>query len=1108
MSRNMLKSFQLLALLTVLGMFMSCENEDEKKTVVAEKKINSSLKMFEKLPSSQTGITFANTISPEQELVFYDFQYQFNGGGVAIADFDNDGLQDIFFTGNEVSNRLYKNLGDLKFEDITESANVGQKGFWCSGVAIVDINADGFEDIYISRGGYLPKEKRQNSLLINNGDLTFREAAEEYGIADTGYTTQSAFLDIDLDGDLDLFVMNHNDTWNSGEDLTRDKYTKRQVTEDRLYLNNGGKFTDITPNAGFDQEIAGGYGLGIAVGDLNNDNYPDLYISNDYDSPDRMYINQKDGTFKNETKDRTTHVALYSMGNDIADINNDGHLDVVALDMSAEDHVRIKTQMGAMAPEKFYELVKFGFPLQYMYNTLQLNNGNGTFSDIAQLAGISSTDWSWAPLIADFDNDGQKDMFISNGYRLDDRDNDYNRAAKKKFGSRRSLTMEDKRILFDGTPSTPLSNYMYQNNGDLTFSKKTFEWNLGDKSFSMGAAFADLDQDGDLELICNNLEAEAFVYKNNATEKLGNNFLRVKLNGGKTPIENSKVVITSNGVVQTQIANAVRGYISSVERQLHFGIGKSTTVEKVEVYWSNGKYTKLTNVDPNQLLSLDMNQATNAPVPKNPKKLFAEDGSRNIDFAHSENDYNDFDIEILLPHRNSQHGPEVAVADVNNDGLDDVFYCGAMKQLPGLYIQEKSGKFKKGNVRGFIPDQSKEDVGAHFFDYNNDGHIDLYVASGGNEFPEDKSIYAHRLYKNDGKGNFKRDLNALPGIKVSGKEVSSVDFDNDGDLDLFVGGRITPIKYPFAPRSYLLVNNNGVFEDKTEEIAPDLLNPGLVTDSKWFDFDGDNDKDLIVVGEWMQLLLLENNNGKLTKVDAPSLAQATGWWYSVEAADFDNDGDLDLVAGNLGLNYKYKASKDEPFQIWCHDFDNSGSLDIVLGYYDHGACFPVRGRTCSSQQMPFIKEKFPTFNDFANATIEDIYGTQLQQALNYKATTFANSYIENLGNGKFKISKLSNEMQFSCVQNMIIKDFNNDGNLDILGAGNLYTAEVETPRNDASIGFLALGDGKGKFEYQPYEKSGVYLRGDVKDLAELKTADGKTLVLVGLNNEKNRILQY
>lgn len=1090
--------------------FSSCESESNKSKIAETKKLNKSLKMFELLNSDSTGVKFANTISPDQELVFYDFQYQFNGGGVAIADFDNDGLQDIFFTGNEVDNKLYKNLGGLKFEDVTAKSGTAQSGLWCNGVAIADVNRDGLMDIYISQGGWLPTTKRKNSLFINNGNFTFTESAQNFGIADTGYTTQSAFFDMDLDGDLDLYVMNHDNVWSSNSELSKEKYTVRQVTEDRIYRNDNGKFIDITLESGLDKEVAGGYGLGISVGDINNDNYPDIYISNDYDSPDRLYVNQKDGTFKNETKERTTHIALYSMGNDIADINNDGHLDIIALDMSAEDHVRIKTQMGAMAPEKFYELVRFGFPHQYMYNTMQLNNGNGTFSDIAQLAGISSTDWSWAPISADFDNDGHKDIFVSNGYRLDDRDNDYNNSTNQLYGSRKSLTKEERRIVFDGTPSTPLANYMYKNNGDLTFSKKTYEWNLGEKTFSMGSAFADLDNDGDLDLILNNIEAEAFIYKNNARDKNGNNYLRIAVDEKSINGEQTKVVLTTSKGQQTQVLNPVRGYISSVERTLHFGIGTLDKVDKVEIYWNNGKYTVLNNPEINKTHVISNAKSTVAPSEKASNTLFAEaEDIKGLDFTHVENDYDDFENEILLPHRNSQHGPEIEVADVNGDKLDDVFICGALGQESALYIQQKNGSFAKKKTPAFISEKVKEDVGAHFFDYDSDGDVDLYVASGGNEFPENNLAYTDRLYENDGKGNFTKTTGVIPEIRVSGKEVSSADFDGDGDLDLFVGGRLTPIKYPFAPRSYLLKNENGKFIDVTKETAPSLEAPGLVTDSKWLDIDNDKDLDLVVVGEWMPILVLENKDGNLQKMEtAKNLEENTGWWYSIESADFDNDGDQDFIVGNLGLNYKYKASSDEPFQVWCHDFDNSGTLDIVLGYYDHGACFPVRGRTCSSQQMPFIKQKFPTFNEFAAATIEDIYGEQLSKAHNLKARNFATSYIENVGNGQFKISSLPNQFQFSCVQSMVIDDFDNDGNLDILGGGNLYTAEVETPRNDASIGFLGKGNGNGTFSFMPYTESGVYMRGDVKDIAAINTTDEKTFFLVGLNDEKIKSIQY
>ncbi len=1101
--------WQILTVTLVSLTVTSCGDAEPSKNKLAEaKKTSNKLKMFERLASSETGVKFANTLSPEQELVFYDFQYQFNGGGVGVADFDNDGLQDIFFTGNEVSNKLYKNLGNLKFEDVTEKAGVGQEGFWCNGITIIDINNDGLQDIYISRGGFMPREKRKNSLLINKGNFQFEEKADEFGIADTGYTTQSAFLDFDQDGDLDLYVLNHDNNWQGGMQINKEDYKRHLVTEDRFYINNGGQFVEDSRRIGLVQEIAGGYGLGVSVCDVNNDEYPDLYISNDYDSPDRLYVNQQNGTFKEEIKERMTHVALYSMGNDYADLNNDGFGEIVALDMSAEDHVRIKTQMGAMAPEKFYELVKFGFPHQYMYNSLQYNNGNGTFSDIAQLAGISSTDWSWAPLIADFDNDGFKDIFISNGYRLDDRDNDFNKRALREFGDRAKVKKENRRKVFDLTPSTPISNYMYQNDGDLTFSKKTYEWNLGEKGFSMGSAFCDLDKDGDLDLIVNNLEKESFIYKNNSSEKNNNNYLRVKLNFDGKSVVGTKVELKTTTFSQTQFINPTRGYVSSVEKIAHFGIPNGETIKQIIVTWPDRTVKVYTDLKLNQEVEIFYSDGkAKGPKETQVKKIFEHIEIEGLTYTHQENSYDDFEKEILLPHRNSQHGPEIVSSDVNGDNLDDVFICGAHNQPGTLFIQNLNGSFSKNTSKGIIQDRAYEDVGAHFFDANGDGAIDLYVASGGNEFPKNNNMYLHRLYLNDGKGNFAKSKNILPNIVTSGKEVTSADIDKDGDLDLFVGGRIVPGEYPFAPRSYILINENGKFIDRTETLAPDLMYPGLVTDAQWVDINSDGNMDIVVVGEWMPILALINKNGKFEKDEKyENLYKTTGWWFSINVGDFNKDGQPDFLAGNLGKNYKYKASHDEPFQVWCHDFDNSGSLDIVLGYFDHGVCFPVRGRSCSSQQMPFIKSKYPTFESFANATISDIYGKSLNEALNLKASTFSNSVILSTTERNYKVTPLSNQFQFSCIQDAIIEDFDGDGALDVVGGGNLYTAEVETPRNDASIGFFAKGDNSGNFTFIPYSKSGISMSGDVKDLERINGNDDKKIILVGSNDFKLDII--
>ncbi|UTW63310.1 VCBS repeat-containing protein [bacterium SCSIO 12741] len=1065
--------------------------------------------LFKLLSTEESGIDFSNSFTEETELLFYNFQYLFNGGGVAVADFDQDGLPDIFFSGNEVSNRIYRNLGNLKFEDLTQKAGVGAENEWCTGVTVADVNNDGLPDLYVSKSGYLPGEERKNRLYINKGDFTFSEEAESYGIADSGYTTQSAFFDFDLDGDLDLYVLNHKNTWKGDRKLSRNDLTNNLITADHLYRNDGGKFTDVSKSAGLKNEIFGGYGLGLAVGDLDGNGYPDVYVSNDYDSPDFMYMNQGDGTFKDEIKERTSHIALYSMGNDIADFNNDGLLDFIALDMSAEDHFRLKTQMGAMAPKKFYELVEFGLPHQYMYNTLQVNNGNGTFSDIGQLAGVHSTDWSWAPLFADFDNDGYKDLFVSNGYRLDDRDNDYQRKVAREYGTTEQFTDDQKKTIFRNTPSTPLPNYVFKNNGDFTFTKKSYEWGVAQKGFTQGTAFADFDRDGDLDLVMNNMNERAWLYQNTADQS-GKHFLNVSLKSdSKNPIGAQVEIETQDGI-QLELLNVTRGYISSMNDLLHFGLGDQSIVDRLTVTWPDGKTQTLTNIKGDQILTLDYKDAArsaNAAESVNP--LFAQNKAAGIglDFKHVENPFDDFEKEILLPHRNSQHGPGMSVGDINGDGLDDIYVGGAMNQAGQLFVQNENGKFSPKKLPAFISDKKSEDVGSLFYDYDKDGDLDLYVASGGNEYAENAPELQDRLYTNDGKGNFTKSKGVLPTMLTSGKSVSAGDFDADGDLDLFVGGRLVPGKYPFAPRSYILRYEDGKYVDATNEVAPDLYEPGLVTNSMWVDYDGDNDLDLMVVGEWMPLLLMTNDGGKLSKLEeGHPFHEETGWWSGLEAGDFDNDGDLDFVVGNLGLNYKYKTSPEEPFQIWCHDFDANGTLDIVLGYFDHGGCYPVRGRQCSSQQMPFIKDKFPTYNDFASATIEDVYGKQLKDALNYKATRFSSVYIENLGGNQFKIKNLPQRAQFSIVHSIIARDFDGDHNLDIVVSGNLYSSEVETPRNDASIGTFLKGDGKSGFDALPYSSTGYYTPGDVKDVKLVKTAHGKYLIVSAVNNDFLQVL--
>lgn len=1089
--------------LAVIGCNNS-ENSETLKPKPVEEKHSETLFRF--VPSEESGIDFKNSFTEEEKLKFFNFEYFFNGGGVGIADFNNDGLNDVFFSGNEVNNRLYLNKGNLKFEDISTKAKISIPNKWTNGVCIVDINNDGYKDIYLSHGGDMPTELRANSLLINNGDLTFTEQALEYGIADTGWTTQSIFFDFDNDQDLDLYVLNHNNAWIENSKLNRSTFEDSRYSEDKFYINNNGSFIESSIDVGLVLEQYGGYGLGVSAGDINQDGFQDLYISNDYASPDFFYINQGNGTFKEEVKKRTKHIPLFSMGNEMADYNNDGLLDILTLDMSAEDHERIKTQMGAMSTENFYNLIEYGLPYQYMYNVLNINNGNGTFSDVGQLAGIASTDWSWAPLLADFDNDGHKDLFVTNGYRYDSRDNDFVRSIAKRFPQgKENETKENQALILQSSPSTPLANYIFKNNGDLTFSKKTYEWGMEKKGYSQGAAYGDLDGDGDLDLIMNNINDFAWVYENKS-ESLANNFVNIDLSNTTDGEKSGAVInVTAGNLKQTIHYQPCRGYMSTSSEKLHFGLGAYDSTVIAEVLWSDGTATSQ-QLELNQTNSIKKINNTKRESQKTPslfKDITKESG---IEFIHKENDFNDFEKEILLPHRNSMHGPGIASGDINNDGLEDVFIGGAHKQSGAIYLQTNTGKFRKMPTPFLDKDKAHEDLGALFYDYDGDGDMDLYVSSGGNEFEEGSELYTDRLYENKGKNNFIKTTDVLPKMLISGKSVSTADFDGDGDNDLFIGGRLTPGKYPFAPRSYLLKYQNGKYIDVTESLATDLVKPGLVTNSMWFDVDNDKDLDLFVVGEWMPLMLLINDNGKFEWNQSTNISEQVGWWSGLNAHDYDQDGDMDILIGNLGLNYKYKASKEEPFQIWCHDFDESGNLDIVLGYYDHGTCYPVRGRQCSSEQMPFIKDKFPTYNDFASANINDVYGNKLNNALNYKATNFSSIYLENTGNGQFKIVQLPNYAQLSlitCIKNM---DLDNDNQPEVLLAGNLFTAEVETPRADASIGMVLKMNSSKKWETWNYSKTGLYVSGDTKGAVIINSKQRQPILIISKNNTQPQVL--
>jgi hypothetical protein len=1069
--------------------------------------------LFTSLPSSRTGISFQNKLveSAGQNIITYEYFY--NGGGVGAGDFNNDGLIDLYFTSNQQPNKLYLNKGNWQFEDITKKAGVAGRPGWKTGVSVADVNGDGFLDIYVCYSGDLEEPYRANQLFINNGNLTFTDKAKQMGVADEGYTTHAAFLDYDRDNDLDLFVLNHNIKNLRNFDAAFVKKMIDPGAGDRLYENKNGIFSDVTVKSGIISNPLG-YGLGISISDVNNDGWPDMYVCNDYVEEDYLYINNRNGTFTETLKTSLGHLSNFSMGVDIADINNDGFQDIFTLDMLPEDNMRQKLIYAPDNYELYNNTVENGFYHQLMRNMLQLNNGNGTFSEIGQYAGISNTDWSWAALLADYNNDGLKDLFVTNGYGRDMINRDFMKFyANERLKHLQGKTDDRMFLMLQGIQSTPLHNYIFENKNGLQFTDRSADWGFGELNFSHGAVYADLDNDGDLDIVVNKMNQEAGLYKNNTVEnKKGGHYLQLSL---KTATANTWAIgamITlytksGNYIIEN---SPVHGFQSSMQGPLHFSF-REPEVDSLHIRWPDGSSEIVSkNIPVDQRLTItqtgNKSPALNAVAPS-VKTVFTP--ASLLSYKHNEDTVNDFKIQPLMLNMLSYSGPRMAKADINNDGLEDIFICGPHNQPGKVFMQKTNGEFVPTPQPAVEADAAAEDCGAAFFDADSDGDMDLYVVSGGYTMDKTSALLQDRLYINE-KGNLTPKKEALPFETASGSVVVPLDADNDGDTDLFIGGRTVPGNFPQTPQSFLLVNDGkGNFTNKTATMAPVLATVGMVTDAVWMDLNHDAQNELIICGEWMPLRCFTFQKGMCTEItDSCFEKKLNGLWNRLHPADLDHDGDMDLIAGNWGTNSQMQASEKEPVTLHYGDFDNNGFIDPLVSYYIQGASYPMASRDELTDQIVSLRQRFPTYDAYANATITDILTPgQLATAgllsLNYLQTT----WFENV-NGKLTARSLPAQANFSPVYAIATDDFNKDGHADLFLAGNIEEVRIKIGKMDANYGVLLCGDGKGNFRYMDQTASGLKIKGCVRDIIQLKNKNGNRQLLLGINNQPVISLGY
>lgn len=1105
-----------LLLITVSG----CSNDDKPVTVPQAATVGEEVNdLFSALDAKTTGIDFVNTVSTNLELNYINFAYIYNGAGIAVLDFDNDGRQDLFFASNQNDNALYRNLGDWKFEDVSDKAGIHAPGGQTSGVSIVDVNADGFADIYITKTGLLKsgndQSYRANQLFVNQKDGTFREEAAGYGLNSDRATSHANFLDYDGDGDLDCYLLNipaDFTTVNSvratqtKNGLQRVKTPKALRESDQLLRNDGGRFTDVSQVAGINNYS---YGLSSLVHDFNGDGRPDIFVANDYVDSDNLYLNNGNGTFTDGAEQYFRHTSLNSMGSDFGDINNDGLADLVAVDMLADDLVRLKSMENGMRPDRYNTLVRIGYGHQMMRNVLQLNNGNG-FSEIGEMTGISATDWSWAPLLADFDNDGLQDLFITNGFRYDITELDFitfTSDSALQAGMLSKGTVEDFSNFLKLVPTQPQANKMYRNLGELNFEDVAGDWNLGEPAYSGSAVYADLDADGDLDLVVGNHERPPFVYRNEAVESgQGGNWLQVKATGKAGNPDGLGVIVTAfvDGQALLREIQTTRGFLGSVEPLLQFGLGTNDLVDRLEIRWPDGKTEVRTNVQANQRLTLSYADAGNVAL-RNPDvgadagavKFSFPGKQRGLSFTHQENSFDDFDRQFLQPRMLSREGPALATGDLNGDGLEDVFMGNAAGQPSSVFLQQKNGTFNETN--GLLPaaDKSFEDVEALLFDADGDGDNDLYVCSGGNAFEHGSARYQDRLYLNDG-GNFTR--GKLPIMPVSTASVATIDYDADGDLDLVVGGRTFPGAYPRAPQSYLLRNDGGAFTDVTKELAPELLNAGMVTAIAVGDVLGDERPEIIVAGEWMPITIFTpGDNGFARSDEGP--ANSAGLWRSLLLTDLDGDGRQEIVAGNEGLNSRFQPSPQKPARMYAADFDGNGMVDPMVTVPDPaGRMVPLTTKAQLLKQLPGLKKKFVRTRVYASSAIEDILtAEQLAGADTYDLETLTSTVFRKTTGG-WSAEPLPRMAQTAPARSIRAADFNGDGREDLLIVGNDYGEQVETGRMDAGNGVLLLNDGRGGWLVPPNRAHGFWASLDARRVSPVALADGKRGWIVANNN--------